>query len=246
MHFDLTGKKVLLTGATGGIGSEIATYLLEHNAEVSLSGTNEQKLTEFQKTLKGKTHVFACNLSDTKASGELIDKAYEAMGGLDILICNAGVTKDGLAMRMTDEAFEEVVKVNLFSAFAMNRGAIKYMMKSKWGRIINISSVVGVSGNAGQANYSASKAGMIGMTKSIAQEAATRGITVNAVAPGFIATRMTDVLTQDQKDKISKNIPAGFMGEPSDIAAAVLFLASNEARYITGQTIHVNGGMLMV
>lgn len=246
MYFNLSGKKVLLTGATGGIGSEIARQLLAHNATLFLSGTSDDKLSKLASELGKDVKFSSCDLSNSESAATLVDKAYQEMGGLDVLICNAGITDDGLVMRMSQESFEKVVRINLFSAFTMNKTAIKYMMKSRFGRIINISSIVGVTGNPGQANYCASKAGLIGMTKSIAQEVASRNITANAIAPGFIITPMTDKLSEEQKEKISQKIPAGFLGEPKDIAASVLFLASDEARYITGQTIHVNGGMLMV
>ncbi|MBN9542385.1 MAG: 3-oxoacyl-[acyl-carrier-protein] reductase [Alphaproteobacteria bacterium] len=246
MYFDLTGKKALITGATGGIGSEICKALKANGAELFISGTSNDKLAKFAQELGGNVKYAACDLSDSDAAAKLVDDAVNEMGGIDILVCNAGVTEDGLAMRMSLESFEKVIKVNLFSAFAMNKTAVKYMMKSKYGRIINIASVVAASGNPGQANYVASKAGLIGMTKSLAQEVASRNITVNAVAPGFIVTKMTDALSEDQKTKLLTKIPAGFLGEPKDIAASVLYLASTEARYVNGHTLHVNGGMLMV
>lgn len=246
MYFDLTGKKALITGATGGIGSEICKTLKANGAEIFISGTSDEKLAKFADELGGNIKFSACDLSDSEAAGALVDNAVAQMGGIDILVCNAGITEDGLAMRMSLESFKKVIKVNLFSAFAMNKTAIKYMMKAKYGRIINIASVVGVAGNPGQANYAASKAGLIGMTKSLAQEVASRNITVNAVAPGFIITKMTDALSEEQKSKLLTKIPAGFLGEPKDIAASVLYLASTEARYVNGHTLHVNGGMLMV
>lgn len=246
MYFDLKGKKALITGATGGIGSEVCKGLIAHGAEIFISGTSNDKLAKFASELGGNVKFAACDLSDATAASNLVDQAFNEMGSIDILVCNAGVTDDGLAMRMSQDSFENVIKLNLFSAFAMNQKAIKYMMKAKYGRIINISSVVAVSGNPGQANYVASKAGLIGMTKSIAQEVASRNITVNAIAPGFIASKMTDVLNDDQKSKILSKIPAGSMGDPKDIAASVVYLASAEARYVNGHTLHVNGGMLMV
>ncbi len=244
--FNLHGKKVLITGATGGIGSEIAKSLSLAGAIVGISGTKEEKLKQLAQEIKGETHIIACNLNDITEVEALFDKAEAAMGQVDILVCNAGVTKDGLAIRMKNEDWDEVLNINLKSTFILNRNAIKKMIRRKWGRIINISSVVGVSGNPGQANYVASKAGMIGMSKSFAMEVASRGITINCIAPGFIATNMTEILNDNQKQNINSSIPAGKMGLPADIAAGTVFLASNEANYITGQTLHINGGMLMV
>lgn len=244
--FDLKGKKALITGATGGIGGAIAKSLAKQGAIIGLSGTREEKLKELSSQIGGENFIFPCNLGDTSAVESLIDKVEEQMGQVDILVCNAGITKDGLALRMKNEDWDEVLNINLRSTFILNRNAIKKMIRRKWGRIINISSVVGVSGNPGQANYVASKAGMIGMSKSFALEVASRGITINCIAPGFIETAMTGALNDVQKQNILKSIPAGKMGSSGDIAASVAFLASEEAGYITGQTIHINGGMLMV
>ncbi|MFC3050967.1 3-oxoacyl-[acyl-carrier-protein] reductase [Kordiimonas pumila] len=244
--FNLTGKKALVTGATGGIGAAIATTLHAAGAEVAISGTRSEKLQELASKLGNRVHVLTANLSDRSSVDDLAKAAADAMGGIDILVNNAGITKDNLAMRMKDDDWDSVMQVNLESAFRLMKASMRGMMKSRWGRIINITSVVGVTGNPGQANYCASKAGMIGMSKSFAQEVATRGITVNCVAPGFIATPMTDVLTDDQKASITRNIPSGDLGSPEDIAAAVLYLASPEAGYVTGQTLHVNGGMAMI
>lgn len=244
--FDLKGKKALITGAAGGIGGVIAKKFVEQGVIVGLSGLNKAKLDDLGKKLGGKTYSFECDLSNTEATEKLFDTADAEMGGVDILISNAGLTKDMLAMRMTNAAWDIVLNINLRASFILNRAAIKKMMKRRWGRIINMASVVGVAGNAGQANYVASKAGLIGMSKSIAMEVGTRGITVNCVAPGFIKSAMTDVLTDAQKSRILQNIPMGEMGTPEDIANAVSFLATEEARYITGQTIHVNGGMVMI
>lgn len=246
--FRLTGKNALVTGATGGIGAAIVESLIKQGAHVVISGTKEEKLQELAAKIgQDKCKILPCNLSDSAQVDALFDKAEELAGGqIDILVCNAGITKDNLVLRMKDEDWDQVLNVNLKSTFILNRNAIKKMMRRKHGRIINIASVVGVSGNAGQSNYVASKAGMIGMSKSLAQEVATRGITINCVAPGFIQTAMTDVLTDGQKQGILTSIPMQKMGEAQDISAAVAFLASNEAGYITGQTLHVNGGMLMV
>lgn len=244
--FNLAGKKVLITGATGGIGKSVALTLSAMGAIVGISGTREEKLQELAKEIAGESHIFPCNLSDTAAVEALLDKAEEKMGQVDILICNAGVTKDGLALRMKNEDWDEVLNINLRSTFILNRSAIKKMIRRKYGRIINVASVVGVTGNPGQANYVASKAGMIGMSKSFALEVASRGITINCVAPGFIATNMTDVLNDTQKQAILGSIPMGKMGSPQDIASAIAFLASDEAGYVTGQTLHINGGMVMI
>jgi len=244
--FDLKGKKALITGASGGIGSVIVKKLAEQGVIIGMSGLNKVNLDEFGKTIDGKTYSFECNLSDSEATEKLFDTADAEMEGVDILISNAGLTKDMLAMRMSNEDWDAVLNVNLRASFILNRSAIKKMIKRRWGRIINMASVVGVTGNPGQANYVASKAGLIGMSKSIAMEVGTRGITVNCIAPGFIKSAMTDVLTEDQKARILQNIPMGEMGTPEDIANAVVFLASEEARYITGQTLHVNGGMVMI
>lgn len=244
--FDLTGKNALVTGASGGIGGDIAKALHAAGATVALSGTREAPLQELAAELGDRVHVLPCNLSDAEAVNALPGRAVEAMGSLDILVNNAGITKDQLFMRMSDEEWSSVLEVNLTSTMRLCKGAIRGMMKSRWGRIINISSIVGATGNPGQANYAASKAGIVGMSKSLAFEVASRGITVNCVAPGFIATAMTDKLNDDQKAAINVKIPAARMGTPEEIAAAVLYLASNEAGYTTGATIHVNGGMAML
>lgn len=244
--FDLTGKTALVTGASGGIGSDIARALHGQGATVALSGTRREALDALAAELGGRTHVLPCNLSDAAAVDALPKQAEDAMGGLDILVNNAGLTRDNLFMRMKDEEWDEVIRVNLTAAFRLSRASLRGMMKRRFGRIIGITSVVGVMGNPGQGNYAASKAGMIGMTKSLAQEVASRNITANCVAPGFIRSAMTDALTDDQKGRIMGTIPAGRLGEASEIAAAVVFLASNEAAYVTGQTIHVNGGMAMI
>lgn len=244
--FDLTGKNALVTGASGGIGGEIAKALHAAGATVGLSGTRVEPLEALAKELGERVHVLPCNLSDAASVDALPKQAVEAMGSVDILVNNAGITRDNLFMRMSDDEWESVLNVNLTSTMRLCKGVIRGMMKARWGRIVNISSIVGATGNPGQANYAASKAGMIGMSKSIAYEVASRGITVNCVAPGFIATAMTDKLTDDQKEKINVQIPAARMGTPEEIAAAVLYLASNEAGYTTGATIHVNGGMAML
>ncbi len=245
--FDLTGKTALVTGATGGIGASIAKTLHAAGATVAISGTRAAVLEELKAALGGeRVHVLPCNLSSPEDVEKLVPAAEAVMGGLDILVNNAGITKDGLAMRMKDEDWQSVLDVNLTAAFRLSRAAMKLMMKKRWGRIVSVTSVVGVTGNPGQANYVASKAALIGMSKSIAQELAVRNVTVNCVAPGFIATPMTDALNDKQKELILARIPAGRMGSSDDIAAAVLYLASNEAAYVTGQTLHVNGGMAMV
>ncbi len=244
--FNLTGKTALITGASGGIGAAIAKSLHAAGATIAISGTRQAKLEELKSQIGDNVHVLLCNLSNPEDVEKLIPAAEAAMGGLDILINNAGITKDGLAMRMKDEDWQSVIDVNLTSNFRLCRAAMRGMMKKRWGRIINITSIVGVTGNPGQVNYVASKAGIIGMTKSIAQELAARNVTANCVAPGFIATPMTNVLNDKQKEAILGRIPAGRMGGPDDIAAAVLYLASEEAGYVTGQTLHVNGGMAMI
>ncbi|MCC5981966.1 MAG: 3-oxoacyl-[acyl-carrier-protein] reductase [Oceanicaulis sp.] len=244
--FSLEGKKALVTGATGGLGSEIARALHAQGASVALSGTRAEVLEALARELGDRTAVVPCNLSDAEAVDNLPKAASEALGGLDILISNAGVTRDQLLMRMKDEDWETVIKVNLEAHFRLCRAAMRGMMKNRWGRIIGITSVVGVTGNPGQANYAASKAGMIGFSKALAQEVASRGVTVNCVAPGFIASPMTDALNDEQKSAILTKIPAGDLGQGSDIAAACVYLASNEAGYVTGQTLHVNGGMAMI
>ena len=243
--FDLNGKNALVTGASGGIGGAIATALHAAGATVALSGTRVAPLEELASSLGERTHVLPCDLGDAEAVSALPKAAADAMGSLDILVNNAGITRDNIFMRMSDEEWASVLEVNLTSTMRLCKASIRGMMKSRWGRIINISSVVGATGNPGQANYAASKAGMVGMSKSIAYEVASRGITVNCVAPGFISTAMTDKLTDDQKSGILGQIPAGRMGEADEIAAAVLYLASAEAGYVTGATLHVNGGMAM-
>jgi 3-oxoacyl-[acyl-carrier protein] reductase len=243
--FDLSGKRALVTGATGGIGGAIARALHKAGARVALSGTRQEALDALAAELTDSV-ALACNLSDTEQTDALIGRAEEALGGLDILVANAGITKDGLLMRMKDDDFERVLDINLGSYFRLARAATKGMMKRRHGRIIAITSVVGVTGNPGQANYAASKAGMIGLTKSLAAELASRGVTANCVAPGFIVSPMTDTLNDSQKEAITGNIPAARLGQPEDIAAAVVYLASDEAAYVTGQTLHVNGGMAMI
>ncbi|WP_146345060.1 3-oxoacyl-[acyl-carrier-protein] reductase [Falsiphaeobacter marinintestinus] len=244
--FDLTGKTALITGASGGIGGEIARTLHAAGATVGLSGTRVEPLEALAAELGERTHVLPCNLSDFEAVDALPKQAIEAMGSVDILVNNAGITRDNLFMRMSHDEWQSVIDVNLTAAMKLCKGVLRGMMKSRWGRIVNISSVVGATGNPGQGNYSAAKAGLIGMSKSLAYEVASRGITVNAVAPGFITTAMTEKLTDDQKSSILGQVPAGRMGEPSEIAAAVLYLASPEAAYVTGTTLHVNGGMAML
>jgi 3-oxoacyl-[acyl-carrier protein] reductase len=244
--FDLTGKTALVTGATGGIGAAIARVLHKAGATVAISGTRAAVLDEIKAELGERVHVIPCNLSDAADVEKLVPAAEAAMGSVDILVNNAGITRDGLAMRMKDEDWNAVIDVNLTAGFRLARAAMRGMMKKRWGRIVNITSVVGVTGNPGQANYVASKAGIIGLTKSLAQELASRNVTVNAVAPGFIATPMTDVLNDKQREGILGRVPAGRLGSPDEIAAAVLYLVSDEAGYVTGQTLHVNGGMAMI
>ena len=244
--FDLTGKNALVTGASGGIGAAIATVLHGAGATVALSGTRVEPLQALAAALGSRAFVLPCNLSDAAAVTALPKQAADAMGSVDILVNNAGITKDNLFIRMSDEDWSIVLEVNLTSTMRLCKGVVRGMMKARWGRIINISSIVGSTGNPGQANYAASKAGMVGMSKSIAYEVASRGITVNCVAPGFIATAMTGKLNDEQKTGILGQIPAGRMGEAAEIAAAVLYLASVEAGYVTGATIHVNGGMAMI
>ena len=244
--FDLTGKAALVTGASGGIGGAIAKGLHAAGAKVGLSGTRVEPLEALAAELGEGAFVLPCNLGDADAVATLPKDAIAAMGSLDILVNNAGITKDQIFMRMSDEEWQQVLDVNLTSSMRLCRAVMRPMMKARWGRIVNISSVVGATGNPGQANYAASKAGMVGMTKSIAYEVASRGITANAIAPGFIATPMTEKLNDDQKAKINGQIPAARMGTPEEIAAAVVYLASNEAGYVTGTTLHVNGGMAML
>jgi len=245
--FNLEGKTALVTGATGGIGGAVARALHAQGAAVVLSGTREAVLQDLAGELGGRAFVAAANLSDAESVDGLVGRAEEAAGaGLDILVANAGITKDGLLIRMKDEDFSDVIKINLESYFRLSRAAMRGMMKRRSGRIIGVTSVVGVTGNPGQTNYAASKAGMIGFSKSLAQEVASRGITVNCIAPGFIASPMTDVLTDQQKEAILGSIPAGRLGTGDEIAAAACFLASDEAAYVTGQTLHVNGGMAMI
>ncbi len=243
---NLTGKKALITGASGGIGGAIAQALHAAGASLAISGTREEALAALNTELGGSAKILTCNLTDGAAVDALPARAEEALGGLDILVCNAGVTKDTLAMRMKDEDWQRVIDINLTATFRLNRAVLKNMMKQRSGRIINIASVVAVMGNPGQANYCASKAGMIGMSKSLAAEVSSRGITVNCVAPGFIKTAMTDALSEEQAARITANIPAQRFGTPQDVAAGVAFLASDAASYITGQTLHINGGLLMV
>ncbi|NKB27544.1 MAG: 3-oxoacyl-[acyl-carrier-protein] reductase [Rhodobacteraceae bacterium] len=243
--FDLTGKSALVTGASGGIGGAIATALHGAGATVGLSGTREGPLNDLAGQLGGRAHVLPCNLSDMEAVAALPKQAAEAMGGLDILVNNAGITRDNIFMRMSDEEWDQVIAVNLTASMKLCKAAIRGMMKARWGRIVNITSVVGATGNPGQANYAAAKAGLTGMSKSLAYEVASRGITVNCIAPGFITTAMTDKLNDDQKAAILTQVPAGRMGDAAEIGAAALYLASDEAAYVTGATLHVNGGMAM-
>jgi 3-oxoacyl-[acyl-carrier protein] reductase len=244
--FDLSGMTALVTGASGGLGSAIAKSLDGQGARLAVSGSNVEKLEDFRSDLGGDHVALPCNLSDGAAVDQLVPSAVEALGGkLDILINNAGVTRDNLLMRMKDEEFDDVIRINLEAAFRLMRAAAKPMMRARFGRIISITSVVGVTGNPGQANYVASKAALIGMTKAVAQELASRGITVNAIAPGFMTSAMTDALNEQQRDGILSRIPLGAMGTGEDIGAACVYLASREAGYVTGQTLHVNGGMVM-
>lgn len=244
--FDLTGKTALVTGATGGIGAAIARTLHTQGATVTISGTRQEVLDEMRTSLGSRVHAIGCNLANPTEVEKLVPAAEAAMGSLDILVNNAGITRDGLAMRMKDEDWAAVIDINLTAGFRLARAAMRSMMKRRWGRIIGISSISGVAGNAGQANYSAAKAGMIGMTKALAQELAARNVTVNCVAPGFIGTAMTDVLDEKIKAAFLGRIPAGRLGTSEEIAAAVLYLASQEAAYTTGQTLNVNGGMAML
>jgi 3-oxoacyl-[acyl-carrier protein] reductase len=244
--FDLSGKNALITGASGGIGGAIARDLHAAGATVAISGTRVEALNALAGELGDRCHVTPCDLSDPPGPNSLVAEASQKMDGIDILVNNAGLTRDTLAMRMKDDDWQAVIDVNLTSTFRLSRACLRGMMKQRWGRIINISSIVGATGNAGQANYAASKAGIIGMSKSMAQEVASRGITVNCVAPGFIFTAMTSGLSDDIKANLLTGIPAGRLGEVSEISASVVYLASDEAGYMTGQTLHVNGGMAMI
>jgi 3-oxoacyl-[acyl-carrier protein] reductase len=244
--FDLTGKTALVTGATGGIGHAIARALHQQGATVAISGTRRDVLDQIAGELKDRVHVLPCNLANKDEVEALVPKSEEAMGQLDILVANAGITKDNLLVQLRDEDWDLVVAVNLTATFRLARAALRGMMRRRFGRIIGISSVVGVTGNPGQGNYTATKAGMIGMIKSIAGEYAKRGVTANAIAPGFIATAMTDKLNDKQREAILARVPAGRLGAGADVAATAVFLASDEAAYVTGQTIHVNGGMAMI
>jgi 3-oxoacyl-[acyl-carrier protein] reductase len=244
--FDLTGKCALVTGASGGIGEAIAAEMHAQGATVAISGTRREKLDELAAKLGSRAHVLPCDLRDRAQVTALVGQAEAAMGQVDILVNNAGVTKDNLFMRMKDEEWDDVLAINLTSAFILCRAALRNMMRRRNGRIVNIASISGVFGNPGQGNYAASKAGLVGMTKSLAREVASRGITANCIAPGFIETPMTHSLNEKQVEAIASTIPAGTFGKPGDIAAAAVFLASEEARYITGETLHINGGMVMV
>jgi 3-oxoacyl-[acyl-carrier protein] reductase len=244
--FDLRGKCALVTGASGGIGGAIARALHAHGAAVGLSGTRVDALNALAAELKERAHPLPADLADPAAADALVKAADAALGGVDILVNNAGLTRDGLAVRMKDEDWQKVLDVNLTAAFRLSRAALRGMMKKRWGRIISVSSVVGATGNPGQANYAASKAGLVGMSKALAQEVASRNITVNCIAPGFIVTAMTESLPEEQRQKLAGTIPAGRLGTPADVAAAAVYLASEEAAYVTGQTLHVNGGMAMI
>ncbi len=244
--FDLTGKTALVTGATGGLGGAIAKALQAQGATVALSGTRREVLDKLAAEIGERTHVLPCNLSDKSEVEALVPKAEEVMGQLDILVANAGITRDNLFVQLKDEDWDQVIDVNLTATFRLARAAVRGMMRRRFGRVIGITSVVGVTGNPGQANYAASKAGMIGMIKSIGAEYARRNVTANCVAPGFISTPMTDKLNEKQREAILGRVPAGRLGTSEDVAAAVVYLASNEANYLTGQTLHVNGGMAMI
>ncbi len=244
--FELHNQVALVTGASGGIGGAIARKLHAQGAHVIISGTNQQALETLANELKERVTIQICNLADEASVEALIEQAYSVKERLDILVCNAGITRDNLALRMSNDDFDEVIRINLRSAFVLNKTAIKKMIRQKYGRIINISSIVGFTGNLGQANYCAAKAGMVGMSKAFALEVASRNVTVNCIAPGFISTAMTEKLKPEIQEELIKKIPCGRMGSTDDIANSVLFLASNESSYITGQTIHVNGGMAMV
>jgi len=243
--FDLSGKCALVTGASGGIGSEIAKALHAQGATVGLSGTRAEKLQQIAQSLDGRSHILPCDLSDREQVEALPKQAEQAMGKVDILVSNAGVTRDNLMLRLKDDDWDSVIEVNLTAYFRLARACLRGMMKGKWGRIIAITSVVGVTGNPGQTNYAASKAGLIGLSKSLAQEVASRNITVNCIAPGFIDTSMTEALPEAQKNQLLAGIPSGRLGTGADVAAAAVYLASEEACYVTGQTLHINGGMAM-
>lgn len=244
--FALADKKVVVTGASGGIGGAIARAMHEQGATVALAGRNREALDALAADLGERCHVIVGELNDRAAADAMLAAASDAMDGIDVLVNNAGLTRDNLAMRIKDEDWQAVIEVNLTATFRLSRAALRGMMKARWGRIINVTSIVGVTGNPGQTNYAASKAGIMGMSKSLAGEVATRGITVNCIAPGFIATAMTESLSDDQKDKLVGAVPAGRLGTPEDVAACAVFLASDEAAYVTGQTLHVNGGMAMI
>jgi 3-oxoacyl-[acyl-carrier protein] reductase len=244
--FDLTGKGALVTGASGGIGAAVAKALHAQGANVAISGTRKEKLDALATELGDRVHVLPCDLRDRAAVVKLAEDAEKAVGQVDILVNNAGITHDNLFMRMKDEEWDDVINVNLNSVFVLTRGILRGMMRRRYGRIVNIASISGVFGNPGQANYAASKAGLVGMTKSLAREVASRGITANAIAPGFISTPMTEVLTPKQVEMIAAAIPAQKFGTPDDIASAVVFLSSQESGYVTGETMHINGGMVMV
>ena len=244
--FTLSDRKVLVTGASGGIGGAIARAMYAQGATVALAGRNREALDALAVELGDRSHVVVGDLGDTESADAMMSAAADAMGGIDILVNNAGLARDNLAMRIKDEDWQAVIDVNLTATFRLSRAVLRGMMKARWGRIINVTSIVGVTGNPGQTNYAASKAGIIGMSKSMAGEVATRGITVNCIAPGFIATPMTASLSDDQREKLTAAVPAGRLGAPEDVAACAVFLASEEAAYVTGQTLHVNGGMAMI
>lgn len=244
--FALADKKVVVTGASGGIGGAIARAMHEQGATVALAGRNREALDALAADLGKRCHVIVGELNDRAAADAMLAAASDALDGIDVLVNNAGLTRDNLAMRIKDEDWQAVIDVNLTATFRLSRAVLRGMMKARWGRIINVTSIVGVTGNPGQTNYAASKAGIMGMSKSLAGEVATRGITVNCIAPGFIATAMTESLSDDQKDKLVGAVPAGRLGTPEDVAACAVFLASDEAAYVTGQTLHVNGGMAMI
>ena len=246
MMFDLNGKTALVTGATGGIGGAIARALHAQGATVALSGTREEALAQIASELGERTYVIPANLSNKEDVEGLVPKAEEAMGKLDILVANAGITRDNLMVQLSDEAWDEVIAVNLTATFRLSRAAVKTMMRRRFGRVIAVTSIVGVTGNPGQTNYASAKAGIIGLMKSLAQEYARRGVTANCIAPGFIATPMTDKLNEKQREAILTRVPVGKLGSGEDIAAAAVYLASNEGAYVTGQTLHVNGGMVMI